>query len=84
MVEIKVKGSERQLVVQEKGERLGEIGFAPEVGAWVADAGGVWRTCSSVEEAIDFVEAVWSPRSEVKRKLAPPVEGTSGGALLPP
>jgi hypothetical protein len=66
MVEVETTPESDTLVVLDKGERLGTITFDAQLSAWIADAEGQSRACSSVESAVKFVEAVWQPHTEIK------------------
>jgi hypothetical protein len=66
MVEVATTPKRDTLVVLDRGERLGTITFDRQLSAWVADAAGQSRACSSVESAAKFVETVWQPQTEVK------------------
>jgi hypothetical protein len=66
MVEVATTPERDMLVVLDQGERLGTITFDRQLSAWMATADGQSRACSSVASAVEFVETVWQPESEVR------------------
>ena len=55
-------GESQTLVV----EAVATIEFDKDTGSWHAEVDGEFRSCGSPQAAVEFIETLWEPETEVK------------------